>query len=131
MTKQIHRTVTRLDPDGRPVVGVYLDNIRSTCWLYADDYNRIVARYGVTSWYANSNGKGTLYVRLKGRHGNNLMVARLITGDHERNNVRYVDKNPLNLRRTNFQFGTGRGGCVPANAARKVPSESDEAAVHV
>jgi len=130
MTKQTDQTISRLDPDGRIVVGVRLDNIQDTCWLYREDYDRVVSGYGITSWYANDNGKGALYVRLKGRHGNNLMVARLIVGDHERNNVRYLDKNPLNLRRTNLYFGAGRGGRVPDSAVRKAHSNATAPVVH-
>jgi hypothetical protein len=97
-----HDTLKRLDPDGRSVIGVFLRNALATVWLFEDDYNAIVAEYGLTAWFLNSNGKGQSYVRLKGKHGNFVQVSRLIVGASIKGNVSYRDGNHLNLRSTNL-----------------------------
>lgn len=109
-TKQIyHETLTRLDPDGTLVTGVLLANAGKTVWLRKEDYDRIIGTYGISSWFLNGSGNGYAYVRLA-HEGVNLMVARLVLGDHLRANVRLRDKNPFNLRKDNLYYGTGRGG---------------------
>ncbi|ANY79178.1 hypothetical protein BB934_13940 [Microvirga ossetica] len=100
--RSYHETIRRLDPDGRTVVGVILNNASRICWLFEEDYKAIVAKHGLCSWFLNSNGKGKSYVRLKGKHENLVQVSRLILGDSLKGNVTYLDKDHLNLRTTNL-----------------------------
>ncbi|WP_026608032.1 hypothetical protein [Methylocapsa acidiphila] len=79
-----------------------------TCFLYADDFERIKA-YGTTlNWSLNSDGKsGNKYVRFNWRSGkrsNNKQAAWFVLRIHKRHKeqVTYLDENPLNLCRHNL-----------------------------
>lgn len=113
-----HDTLTRIDPDGRIVVGVFLKNVCKTAWLYKEDYDRICSTYGIHSWRLNETGNGYAYVRMK-HNGENVMLGRLVLGDIYGANVRHKDKNPLNLRKSNLFYGRGRGGDETTRKNRK------------
>ncbi len=123
-----NKTIIAIDPDGTPVTGIILNNSNDICWMFTEDYERINSELGqIRSWYVNTNGQTlTKYVRLK-RLGNNFMVARLVLGHEPRTSVRYHDRNPLNLRRTNLYVEFGRGGCAsktkrhPLRSPLKIP----------
>lgn len=100
------------DPDGREVVGVRLSNHSERAWLYRRDYEAIVAEYGGGRWFANSNGTGRSYVRLKDPAlRNNRTVARLVLGNPIRSAISYRDGDRLNLRSSNLEVELGAGGC--------------------
>jgi hypothetical protein len=117
--KLYHEIVKRLDEDGKLVVGVFLSNVQKTCWLYASDYEAITAKYGLASWLLNSAGEGKpSYVRFM-HNGNLVMVSRLILEAQPRTAVKYLDKNPLNLRSSNLFIDHGGGGCKKAPKTSK------------
>ncbi|TXN20785.1 hypothetical protein [Methylobacterium sp. WL9] len=99
------------DNDGRLVVGVPLSNRPGhRAWLYAADYETIVADHGPRPWLANGNGHGKSYVRLRcADRGNLVMVARLVFGDAEARSIRYRDGDSLNLRSRNLAVRKPRG----------------------
>ncbi|EIZ83631.1 hypothetical protein WYO_3642 [Methylobacterium sp. GXF4] len=107
-----HDLTHATDPNGREVVGVRLSNVPERAWLYRTDYERIIAQFGTPSWVLIGNGKGAFYVRFTQPGGidRKATVARLVAGDFQRTGVRYVDKNPLNLRNANLRHTKGRGG---------------------
>jgi hypothetical protein len=109
-----HEIVKRLDEDGQLVVGVFLANVQKTCWLLDSDYRRIIEKFGLASWLLNSDGEGKpSYVRFM-HNGNLVMVSRLILDAQPRTAVKYLDKNPLNLRSSNLFIDAGGGGCKKA-----------------
>ncbi|GBU19878.1 MULTISPECIES: hypothetical protein [Methylobacterium] len=98
------------DDDGRSVVGVPLTNRPGAhAWLYETDHAAIVAEYGHRAWFVNDNGKGQLYVRLRGLGRRRLvMVARLVVADPLVRLIRYRDGDRLNLRSRNLDVLTAR-----------------------
>lgn len=108
-----HQLTHTTDPDGREVVGVRLSNRPDVnAWIYRDDYDRIVTRYGTPSWLLTGNGLGQFYVRFHLAKGldEKITVARAVLRDIEKSATRYLDGNPLNLRKSNLTFTHGRGG---------------------
>jgi hypothetical protein len=111
------------DGDGRAVIGVPLTNHPGHAWLYAKEYDAIVAEFGQTPFYVNGNGHGNFYVRLRSRTTkNNKMVSRLVTGEFERTFIRHRDGNRLNLRSTTLEIEPGAGGCKKRR--KSIPSRT-------
>ncbi|KLK93675.1 hypothetical protein AA309_07415 [Microvirga vignae] len=116
--KQYHEIIVRIDEDRKAVVGVLLASTCKTCWLYAEDYEAIIANYELASWVLNSAGEGKpAYVRFK-HQGKLITVARLILDAPARTAVKHKDKNTLNLRQSNLWLDHGGGG------VRKKPKTS-------
>jgi len=119
------------DPNGQKVVGVKLSNRPDRCWLYQRDYDAIVAEFGQCSWFMNSNGQGSDYVRLKDRTiGNNRNVARLVFGSPFRTHIRYRDGDRLNLRSRNLEMQVGSGGCPKKRRKSVKAIASDSSPAH-
>jgi hypothetical protein len=102
-----HTVIDSVDPDGRKVVKVPLNN-RARPHQYATldqtDFERITAAFGEAAWVLNGNGKGRFYVRLSDpERRNNTMIARIIMEDPEGRRVRHRDGDQLNLRRSNLE----------------------------
>lgn len=99
------------DPDGRAIIGVPLSNApEKVAWLYADDYEQFVKRYGVRSFHLN---KYQDYGYVKFQPGDSrgpLTVASAIMGRPHRCAILYCDGDTLNLRRSNLTVSTGRAG---------------------
>ena len=91
------------DPDGRYVVSVLLSNRQAKVSLYQNDYDSIVAQYGLHGWTAQNNDalKDTVFVSGPVA-GGKTDVARFLTGNVAGKVVRYIDGSPLNLRKGNL-----------------------------
>ncbi len=112
MHKRKHDLAYSTNPEtGRVSVGVLLSNRPRRAWVFADDYERIIAQVGETPWFMNDNGSGLEYVRLGNpARGNLHMVARLVTGEKPRKVIKYWDGDRCNLRGTNLMVAKGHGG---------------------
>lgn len=101
----------------RETVRVHLRNVDEYVTLYRDDYDRVVAEIGTARWFLNSfmqrSGNLSRYVRAKSpKTGHLVMIARIIAQAPNRTAVRYLDRDPLNLRFENLDPDTvgGSGG---------------------
>lgn len=91
------------DPDGRFIASVRVTSRATKAILYQEDYDRVVAQYGRHEWAAQNNDalKDTVFVSGPNA-GGKTDVARFLTGNVAGKVVRYVDGNPLNLRKSNL-----------------------------
>lgn len=116
----MHDTITTIEA-GREVVGVKLGNHPDRAWLFREDYDVIVARFGCSAWFVNKNGHGQQYVRLRDSKIKNLRsLARQIMGEAPRTAVRHNDGNTLNLRRENLVHIGGTGGITQRKRDKSV-----------
>jgi hypothetical protein len=97
---KFHETVTRQE-NGKTIIGVMISNTPRVAWLDEADYLKIVATYGISSWFLNATGNGKAYVRFR-NGGNNRTVARVILNGPMGAQVRLLDGDPYNLRRSNL-----------------------------
>ena len=69
------------------------------------DFNALMGKGYSDQWWLHSNGRDSAYVRTTraGDACKMVTVARLIIGGCDGTHIRYVDGNPLNLRRSNLK----------------------------
>jgi hypothetical protein len=121
MKNTYHEILRRIDEDGKSVVGVLLANVSRSCWLYADQYEDIITKYGLASWMLCSAGEGRpSYVRFK-HQGRLITVARLILNAPPRTSVKHKDRDTLNLRESNLFLDHGGGGVTKKPKTTKKP----------
>lgn len=76
--------------------------------IEATDFDGVVGRGFSNQWCRISDGKGHAYAGVWGPGSSTiLMVARLILDVPRGQVIRYVDHNPMNLRRSNLLMGEG------------------------
>jgi hypothetical protein len=106
-------TIIDTEADGGPLVGVAIANIPLLKGLVAQcelfDFNRLMDGRFSDQWWAHSNGHGHFYVRTTrlDAPSKTFNVARLIMRCPFGTRLRYLDGNPLNLRRSNLKVGDG------------------------
>lgn len=102
------RPVPFIDEFGNRCFRVPLDRRgRNYAVIEQATYRRIVRDVGTGSWYLNSNGQGSSYVRcnsLVSAKGDPTVVqiARLATGAGRGTVIRYANGNSLDLRASNL-----------------------------
>lgn len=125
MTSKIIRTEDR---DGRAIVRVELTN-RPDVFVTVDHhlFDQWVAEGLPTSWYLNRNGSGTARVCFydPAHRGQNAGVARRLLKLRPHTVVRYLDRDPLNLRSRNLQRARGWAkGATPSELSPVEPPSS-------
>jgi hypothetical protein len=105
---QKREPVRARDQDGREIVIVPLARGRGEAIVDGEDFDALAAVGLTSSWYLNGVA-GHQYVRasLGDTPGNNISLARVITGAGPRQIVRYGDRNRRNLRRRNLVVQRG------------------------
>ena len=93
------------DDSGRAIVLVPLGEHQGTATLYQEDWRRLIDAGYRGSWFLDSNGTGSQYVKLMHR-GRNRRVARLLMDEPSNRVVRYRDRDPTNLRMENLVLST-------------------------
>lgn len=111
------------DSEGQGCIAVPLANSALRATLYIEDYNRLI-REGLSPYWSldfnKKNGQG--YVRAAAKDGRKVAVARLIADAGPREQVRYRNRDRLNLRRENLR--RQRGGTAKFDALSLIgPSE--------
>lgn len=103
------RRVTPTD-DGGTVIEVAVVSIPlpdgRTALIDLDDFNHAMERGGSDQCWMHTNGHGGSYVRttLAGQPGVTVPLARLALDVPRGTHARYINKNPLDLRRSNIRF---------------------------
>lgn len=125
MMRAERHPVRSTDPLGRAIVRVPVhvprrlrDQLGSPVqWVAVDaeDFDRSIAAGLGSQWYLNASGQGTPYVRatLMRSGGRLVSVAGFLMGDHRRRQVRFLDGDRLNLRRSNLELKERRGRVRP------------------
>jgi hypothetical protein len=99
MTTEI---IHSLDDDGEPVVTVSLTNTDKKAVLYQEDYNKLIEQGLDPRWKFLQNR-----VVLRGER--KIAISRLIMKAGKGDIIKYLDWNPLNLKRTNLMVAKGAG----------------------
>jgi hypothetical protein len=108
MTK--HSASYRRGADGRVLVHVALSNSDRCAILDQADYEAVIAKIGLTSWYLNG-AKGFQYVRAHEKGGKRFVtISRVILDSPYRAAVKHLDGDRLNLRIDNLYLDFGGGG---------------------
>lgn len=91
------------DPDGTPMVRVPVPGL-GNAEIEGSVFNALMDRGVSDQWFKTCTGKGNSYVAVAIPEDTDkiITVARLIVTTPARRHVRYVDGNPLNLRRRNL-----------------------------
>lgn len=106
---------TRPDPtdDGGSIIAVWVVNVTLACGKVAlidlPDFNAIMRQGFSNQWWLHSNGRGRAYVRTTRNDAPGVVatIGRLVTGGQFGTHVRYINKDPLDLRRNNLKVGDG------------------------
>lgn len=88
----------------RRTVTVPLSNSKRKVTLYSDDFELLTHRGLGLPWRLEA---GTVWVRNSDPIHRKLSIARLIADAGQRQNVKYIDLNPLNLLRSNLVLCPG------------------------
>ncbi|WP_146205421.1 MULTISPECIES: hypothetical protein [unclassified Azospirillum] len=102
----------------RPWMTVPLSNSDEVAIIDVEDYEKLVPLLGSRTWRLNGDGTYT-YVRSKLKDRTMVTVARLILGNPWRASVRYLNGNPLDLRKSNLTLSYGGGGVKKTGKGRK------------
>jgi len=108
-----------LKVSGRPWMTVALSNSDKVAIIDVADYEKLVPLLGNRKWRLNGDGTYT-YVRSKLKNRTLVTVARLILDNPWRASVRYVNGDPLDLRRSNLTVSYGGGGVMKTGKKRKL-----------
>ena len=103
------RLVDRVIEKGRALTRVPLGRSQEKyCEIWEDDY-RFLLKLGMTG---NFNAIGNNYVTAASKRasGSHVLVARVLLDAGPGDAIRYLDKNPLNLRRENLKLVSGGNG---------------------
>lgn len=110
------------DTDLVTCVPLNKEGAKGTALVDPADYDELMKRGVSGNWYRTSNGHVGVAVR-----GKNELVARLLLNLGPKEVVRFVDENPLNLRRANLEVRQSTGAWKPRVCVRpeRSPSASD------
>lgn len=106
--KRLYETFT--DRDGQLCVRVPLAHTDRSATLYVEDFFRLLSAGVSANWavnYSSPTGRGYVKVSVPGQ--DRRLVARLLTGAGPRQQVRYRNGNPLDLRTPNLTVQEGAG----------------------
>jgi hypothetical protein len=107
--KRLHFT-REVDLDGAKIVRVAIANSPKgeTARLLEIDFDWLVSEGYGHGWYLMGNGKGRRYVRVNlgggTKPGTARTIANILMAPPRGKQVRFIDKNPLNLRRDNLTY---------------------------
>ncbi len=111
--------VRMLDKYGRQVVCVPLAKGLGPAVVDAADYDTLM-RLGLSSqWLVNGPAPGYVRAPVNGALGSLVGVSRIIMVAGAGRRVRYLDRNPLNLRRNNLRLVDGYATRIDAEAVVK------------
>lgn len=121
-----HSASYRRGADGRVLVHVALSNSDRCAILDQADYEAVIERIGITSWYLNGT-KGFQCVRAHEKGGKQLVtVSRIILDSPHRAAVKHRNGHRLNLRNANLYLDCGCGGVEKRKAVAGTRSASLE-----
>lgn len=96
-----------IDDNGQACVLVPLANNKGKAIVYADRYAELAAQGLSLNWFLNANGSGSAYVKVRHPNGDNRVVARIVAGAPYCREIRYRNRNPLDLRCNNLIVAEG------------------------
>lgn len=107
MTKQSRSVRYFVDADGQRCAAVQLANPDFEAILYVEDLLKVQALGVSLNWWINSNGQGTSYVKVAVGAEDSRVVARIIAEAEAGQQVRYRNRNRLDLRGDNLRVSGG------------------------
>jgi hypothetical protein len=110
-----------IDPeDGLRIALVPVDRAGNVAVVEEDDYRALLDAGLSPTWFTNASVSGYRYVKtsLLGVRGGNISPARMILNLGPGQQVRYRDKDRLNLRRSNIGAVAGRAGRMDRDVVR-------------